>query len=94
MKESLTRRGETPEERTWPWIKRQRMAGPLGEGCKKFSPEKSPQKTGRQSLGLSKPPETSPETRLTRFSDIGYRDRTLQDFVVALRKERQEVSQV
>ena len=32
---------ESPEDRTWPWVKRRRAARPWGQGWERFTPDKT-----------------------------------------------------
>ena len=68
---------EVSEKRTWPWVKKRRVLGPLGQGWDNFTPEKSPSPKAKRYQKSHKEPEVKVETlvvqRLSRFSEINLR---------------------
>ena len=84
---------ERPEDRAWPWVKRRRVSGRIGEGWKKIFPEKetrlkSPEvlKIGDRSIDLG-------AKKYQTFKDIDRKQVSISKFVMALEKKEEEIKE-
>ena len=85
---------EKPEDRSWPWVKRRRVSGQLGEGWEKISPEKVADMKSHEVQRLQKVDTASEVKKPQCFMDLQRRQELISRFVVALKKQEEKLEEI